>query len=354
MKFQTLLEAIEESQPTESWRSHFGMSQIGAKDSRLLWMSYRWCLPPRFSPRTKRIFSLGNAIETEIIKLLRNIPGVTIHEVDPESGKQFGFRHLGGLFSGSCDFVALGIPEFPDEWLIGECKSVSSKRFKELKKKGVKEWSSEYWAQLHCYVGSAGLKHAVFIAYCKDDSELYIEFVELDERFFLSLVAKAERIITASDAPESTWPDETYYESRWLGNEGAAIYWGIQLPQQVHCRNCRHSAPDTESGNWQCKIKECSLDFEQQSKGCPSHNFIPSLVPAQLRKVAQDYVEYETKDDKTVFWNTEHTGAIHHNAFTSKELAAMSVGGLLGYRIQDEDLQAIRTEFDAQIIGEQA
>jgi hypothetical protein len=324
------------------------MSQIGGQDERKLWLKFRWSLPDDFSPRTKRIFSLGNRIEDEVISLLKRCEGLTVYDKDPETGDQFHAQLFGGHFSGSMDFVVKGLPDDPETWHLGEIKSISAKRYKELQKKGLEAFSAEYYAQVQIYMRSFGLKKALFIAYCKDNSELYYEIIDHDAMFSASLEAKAQRIIESPEPPESSYPGIDWYECKFMSPDALAIYWGDQ-PPKPNCRNCRFSKPDTYTGEWVCLRHKIDIEKKHQVTGCDGHNFITALVPAKCSKVYDDSVEYIT-DDGTTFWNAGKTEEIHGRVFGSKELEALSRGGLTKERIEDDELNIIRTTFDAEII----
>jgi hypothetical protein len=340
--------------PRDESRGHLGMSQIGKEDARSLWLSFRWSLPNDYTARTLRIFAMGNLIEDEIIRLLRNIPGVELHDKDAD-GKQFRFVDIGGHFCGSMDGAILGVPEAPKTWHVFEAKSVALKRFTDLQKKGVKEWSSEYYGQLQSYMRCTGMERALFVAYCKDNSELYIERVKYDAQNAEALLIKAERIITATEPPASSWPNEQWYESKFLSEDARSIYWGKRLPSP-NCRNCLFAKPDTKGtgAKWVCHHTSDlntgdSLPFERQKTGCEMHNFIPALVPAKLVELDDESVLYSTHDGH--YFSNAHGYQLGAQAYTSWELEHLSKTGLNREHLANPDIQFIRSEFDATIIG---
>lgn len=260
-------------------RGHLGMSQIGKADERTLWLQFRGCLPNEHSPRTERIFRLGDAIEIELARYLRLIPNLEL--VTEDNGQQFRFALFGDHFGGSMDGAVLGVPEAPKTWHVWEAKSVSNKRFNALEKKGVKEWSPEYYAQLQCYMGASGMTRALFMAYCKDDSRIYTERVRFDAMTWEALQVKALRILEAPEPPPSSFRDPSWYEAKWMPPITSAIYWRERLPLQAHCRNCRFSAPVlTESGSkWSCALADDVIPAEVVFQGCDSHQWIDALCP---------------------------------------------------------------------------
>lgn len=260
-------------------RTHLGMSQIGKADERTLWLQFRGCLPVEHSARAERIFRLGDAIEEELARYLRMVPGVALHTHD-DDGRQFRFEQLGGHFAGSMDGAVIGLPEAAKTWHVWESKSASKKRFDDLVRKGVQVWSSEYYAQLQCYMGSSGMDRACFMAYCKDDSRIYMERVRFAPMEWDALLVKALRIIESPEPPRSSWRGKDWYEAKWMPEITAAIYWGERLPVAAHCRNCRHSAPvvDQPGALWYCGIAKDHISPAFERLDC--HEWIPALVPA--------------------------------------------------------------------------
>ena len=83
-----------------------------------------------------RLFETGRLEEERLIRNLRRI-GVTVLDVDPETGRQWHVQAHGGHFGGSLDGVGLGIPEAPKTWHVLEFKTHNAQEsFAELKQQG--------------------------------------------------------------------------------------------------------------------------------------------------------------------------------------------------------------------------
>lgn len=348
--------ALDESLPVEPPRGHLGFSQIGNPDDRLLWFRFRWSLPEDISPRARRIFRLGHILEGEVIDLLSRVPGVTVHDRDPETGRQFRFEFLGGHFSGSMDGCIQGLPE-SSKWHVLEIKTVNAKRFAELQKSGVEAWSPEYFAQMQCYMAASGMERALFVAYCKDSSEIYTERVKLKKMEFDGYLVKAERLILATEPPAPLYPSQEKVPAHLVNMNpvySSPIYWGRQLPEP-NCRNCRFSEPlmDRPEGCWGCRLSSPAsvIPILVQRAGCPSHNYLPALMPGNLVAEHSDCTEYQLSD--VTFWNAEeHVAAIHQQVFSSKELCHLSRtgAGICAEVLADPLLNEIRTELDGRIV----
>ena len=80
-----------------------------------------------------RLFETGRLEEERLVRNLRRI-GVTVLDVDPETGRQWHVQAHGGHFGGSLDGVGLGILEAPRTWHVLEFKTHNAKSFAELKR----------------------------------------------------------------------------------------------------------------------------------------------------------------------------------------------------------------------------
>ena len=349
----SLLSSLDESlinyEKSKPQRGHLGFSQIGG-DDRKIWLQFRFSWPDEIDARVHRIFRLGNLLEQEVIELISKVPCVRVLERDPETGRQWAHAYLGGHFSGSMDAV---IKE-PSGWSVLEIKSASDKRFKEFKKVGLEKWNTEYAAQVQAYLGASGLPNALFVVYNKDTSELAYERVKAEKTAFAGYLAKAERIITTQEIPAGN-VSESDIEAKWMKGETKEVYFGRQLPPSVNCRNCRFSRPviEANAAKWECIHDNVGGDIHIQTQrtGCSMHNWLPSLVPADMIGKYPDCVKYRTKDGLE-FWNAEgNASAIHTQVYSSRELYHLSRFGLNKQNMNDEMLQKIRTYYEGRIIG---
>ena len=85
---------IEAPKPAEPHRAHLGASAIGNPCARANWYTFRWCKAQVFEPRMLRLFDRGQREEATLVNMLQRIPGVTVHAVDPATGKQFAYREI--------------------------------------------------------------------------------------------------------------------------------------------------------------------------------------------------------------------------------------------------------------------
>ena len=319
-------EAMQQRQAQEMPRGHIGMSQIGGPCDRLLWLKFRWSLPDIPSPRLLRVFKTGNLLEMAMIDWLRAIPGVELHVMAPNTGKQISFTLFGGHFAGSLEGVIRGIPYAPKTWHVWECKTANAKRFAELQKIGLRQWSPEYWSQAQCYMGSIGMDRTLFTVINKDDSTIYAERVSYDPMAWDALQARALRLLEANQPPEGTWKTPDHWESKMkLTEESRGVYFCKELPMP-NCRNCRYSAPNLEGedARWQCNRHNREISIHAQKTGCELHQFITGLVP--LECTGEDYcggTKYRIGNGEIINGPAEDGG----KGFNSMEMFHLSKAG---------------------------
>lgn len=341
--------AIERTAEEELPRGHLGMSRIGMEDERHLWLEHRFCLDRPTESRIQRIFRLGHILETEIVRLLRQTNGLRVYDVKPD-GTQYRYSYFGGHFAGSMDGGIIGLPEDPLRWHVLEIKTVNDSRFKDLEKKGVKEWSPEYFSQMIAYMSASGMERAFFIAYNKNTSKFYSEIVEADPMYADALKVKAERILTSNSPPESSYPNEQFYKCNFFNDDDRAVYWGKRTPKKPNCRNCRFVRFNLENGNVDChhKTKPSAGEpqtVEQQWAGCRWHNWNSALVPAKVLDETDDGIQYEA-DSGMIFWNAPANSRDNgEHVYDSLEVA-----GLSSVQFQSDELvDNIRAEFGGRV-----
>ncbi|GGC63867.1 hypothetical protein GCM10011504_47600 [Siccirubricoccus deserti] len=283
--------AAYEAAADAGWREHLGASVIGAECGRSLWYSFRWATRARHAGRLLRLFETGHLAEARFVADLRRI-GVTVLEVDPDTGRQWTLRDATGHFGGSMDAVAKGFPEAPATWHLCEFKTHSAKSFARLQAEGVAASKPLHWAQMQAYMQLAGIERAFYLAVCKDTDALYQERVHHDVEAGLRLLAKAERIVHAVRPPARISDDPAWWQCR-LCDHQAVCQEGEAAER--HCRSCLHASA-VEGGAWHCARHGVALSRQDQERGCSAHLYIPDLVPGEQVDAGEDWVSYRLPD----------------------------------------------------------
>ena len=336
----------------EKARTYLGASVIGRECERALWYSFRWASREIFDGRKLRLFQTGHLAEPRFVSDLRSI-GATVYDVDPATGKQFGYQSLGGHMRGHMDGAASKIPGGGAKWHVLEFKTHSAKSFADLKKKGVKAAKPEHYAQMCWYMGKTGMDRALYLAVDKDTDELYSERIEFDPTLFAKLEAKAERIIFSSTPPGRISEDPKFYLCNWCSH--SHICHGMQVPPPS-CRTCVHSTPEREGdGRWSCAIHPegaaSSIPVEFQRTGCGAHLPLPFLLTyADAIDAGTGWIEFQRRDTSARFFV-----AAEGTTPPSPELPTYSTHEISAAKdhrlIADPEVEKYRNDFDGVIAG---
>lgn len=279
-----------EAQQSDGFRVHLGASIIGKTCDRAVWFDFRWVTRAHHSGRILRLFETGQREEARFVRNLRSI-GVTVLEVDPETGRQFRVSAHHGHFGGSLDGIALGLPDAPKTWHVLEFKTHSAKSFAQLTAKGVAASKPQHVAQMQVYMRLMELTRALYLAVCKDTDALHAERIEADPEAGERLIARAGRIIDAARPPSRVSEDPAWFECRLCPHHG--VCHGEAAPVKT-CRSCLHATPGKDG--WHCARHDQPLGAAQQRTGCRYHLFIPDLIPGDVIAVEDDRVTYRLAD----------------------------------------------------------
>jgi CRISPR/Cas system-associated exonuclease Cas4 (RecB family) len=301
----TLDKAVEDAQD-RSHRKHLGASLIGRQCARQLWYVHRWVKKELFTGRMLRLFERGQLEEERFVALLKNA-GATVYEVDPQSGKQWRIVDVDGHFGGSCDGVAVNVPQLPAGMAcVLEMKTHNSKSFTKLKKDGVAKAKPEHVVQLQTYMLKLEIEVGLYLAVNKDNDELYAEFVALDRSIGERAIRRAQSIIYSEQGPPRISNSPGWFECKFC--TFTDICFRKEVPE-VNCRTCCHATPGPE-GAWTCARGNPQAGDKQQ--GCPEHLFNPYLL--NITRVTsgntdENWLELLRLDGTTVKTGPNHTAS---------------------------------------------
>jgi hypothetical protein len=205
-RINTLIDAgIVSREGKHAPRKYLGTSYVGRACLRSV--QYEYALAPKdegagFDGQTLRRFERGHVGEDMAIGWFK-AAGFEL-KTQGKDGKQFGFEAAQGRFKGHCDGVVVGGPDgfaYPFLW---EHKSLGSKGWSSVAKKGVAVAYPVYASQIAVYQYHLDLtgNPALFTATNADSMELYHEFVPFDPALAQRMIDRAVQVITATDAGE--------------------------------------------------------------------------------------------------------------------------------------------------------
>lgn len=277
-------------------RNYLGMSAIGGACERSLWYNFRWVAQPNFDAATLKRFEDGHASEAVAVRRLKVTPGLDVHEVG-DDGEQFGFKDLGGHFSGHMDGVILGLVQAPKTWHVLEIKAsekwadLDKARKKVGEKHALAEWNATYYAQAVLYMDYAGLDRHYLVCVSPGARRWTAVRTNADPSFATILKAKAERIAFTDAAPKRIGGPDSF-ACRWC-DYAAICHQGA--PAERNCRTCLNVSP-TRNGEWRCEKFGHCLSKSDQDAGCGEHRFLPDLVPGEQIDAAEWGVTYRLAD----------------------------------------------------------
>lgn len=292
------VKAIYESYETRNVPRHsrrLGASQIGGACDRAIWYGFRHVAMAQFDGRMLRLFDTGHREEARVIEDLR-AAGVTVYDIDPDTGEQFTFTAVDGHFVCKLDGAGEGFKESAALHVI-EIKTMNAKGFALLKKDGAQKTKPLYWAQCQIAMHLSKTDRCALIVVCKDTDEIYMERIKLDQAEAMKLIARAEKIIYTDTLPQKISADPSFWQCKFCD------YFKVchqKAEPLVNCRTCAHATPErTGDGAWSC-AKSCDMT----KPDCPEHLFSPELVPYEPQDAGEGWVEYLDPDTDEIKTNT--------------------------------------------------
>ena len=251
----------------EQFRSHLGMSLIGAPCDRFLWYHFRWFAGEEHSARELRLFNVGHRAEPIIRAELRAIGVVFLDSVDVD-GRQITVSSLGGHYGGSCDGVFTAPRYGLYEPTLLEIKtSKTGSEFSGLAKNRMPKGKPQHYIQNSCYGRALNIRYCLYICENKNDSDRYVELVELDFKLAEEHEKRALNIIQTTFPPERISEKPEFYVCKMCSMSKICHGNAAPIP---NCRNCANAIPSDE-GQWYCGQFSQTIPKEFWAKGCPHH-----------------------------------------------------------------------------------
>lgn len=299
--------ALEAEAAKERPRGYLGMSSIGDSCSRKLWYQFRHAGREAFDAITLKRFADGHRTEDLIIDRLSLVDGLEI-VAKLEGGGQIRITDHGGHFSGHLDGTVLGLLQAPKAKHVFEVKCCGDKKFNEFKKavadvgekQALRKWNPTYYAQAQCYMHYMGLTRHYIVVATAGGRDWVSARTEYNAADALQLVAKAKRIIYSQEPLERVSNKPDWFECRFCAFSG--ICHEQDMPARA-CRTCLHSTA-MEDGTWHCDRWAKTLTLDEQIAACPTHKFLPSLVPGEVVDSSEKGITYKMQDG-TVWKDSE-------------------------------------------------
>ncbi len=217
-----ILRAIEQ-RANDPHRPYVGASSIGSPCERAIYYSYHGAPRAEFSPTTRATFDVGHKLEELMLDYVE-LAGMQVIRPHEMNHYLFCCDRDVPKFQGHAD--ALLVMEDETEVIL-EIKTAKNSRFQVFKRKGLKEWSPSYYAQIQAYMGMKGLDKGVLLAINKDTSELHHEWVDFDSYYYNEIKAKAERIIESDEPPDRINKSPMYVVCAQCNYKDTCFFQGV-------------------------------------------------------------------------------------------------------------------------------
>lgn len=238
---------LNEIETVSDLRSYNGLSAIGEKCLRKLQLGHYNIYTTSNSARILRLFNEGHRMEPVLREALKNALGILSYDDQAQvvgiAGHWKGHIDGKGVFLKDSEF-------FEDGEFLTEFKTHNDKSFKDVKKKGVKESKPMHFDQMTSYMGHNELPKCLYVAYNKNDSEIYIEWVELDKERFKELQRKEAEVIMADSLLDRIGNDQpTWFECKMCDARKVCF---AKEPIKQNCKNCQF-VDVLDDGKWSCQ-----------------------------------------------------------------------------------------------------
>ena len=257
----------------DGFRKHLGASVIGKSCSRQLWYAFRWAQAEKIDGRTHRIFERGRREEELVWTYLRGI-GCEVHDLDPDTQKQWRVSVHDGHFGGSMDArIKLPAKYGIDEWILAEVKTMSDTNWNRMVKEKVKVNKPEYWAQMNIYgyLSEPKMRYALFIAVNKNNDSIHFELLKLDEAIAIDYIGKARDIVFAQEPPTKVAFSPANFICKFCPFSNICHYDQVV---ERNCRSCKYAKPGPD-GSWLCGVHgDSPIPEDFIPLGCANHKGI--------------------------------------------------------------------------------
>jgi len=241
-----LIDAAYERKPGREARPMLSASMIGDECLAYMTLSIKGYPETQPGPQLLRIFAMGHKIEDIVVKDLK-AAGLHIMDRDPWTGQQFSYRDWGDHFRSRAD----GIVEYEEDGeprtALLEIKSMNDSRWTKCQDLGVKYTERHYYAQVQMMMGLGGFKETLFVAYNKNTSRYFHEYIPFDEFAYYNLRHRVERVM----AGERQRISNTDADWRCRDCFKRDACWSGELPKTRDMITCHHSLPNP-TGGWTC------------------------------------------------------------------------------------------------------
>lgn len=262
-------------------RDHLGASQIGEECERKAWLNFR-VGKQKIDPRLIRLWNRGHLEEARFLALLEQAD-IRVWNLEKD-GRQFGYSK--GIFAGSIDGLAYGLPEYPNEVVMLEFKTMSEKNFNNFVKSGLNDFEIY---ERQCYVNMYGMNNfrksvvkdllpdldipetierTLFMAVNKNNDAIHARFIPKKDNIAENVLSRIDSLCNNKELPEKLSEIPSFWKCK-ICDYHEFCFGDMELPH--NCRTCAMQEYDCEKCEMRCVLdgqysEDCYLqiDFEQR------------------------------------------------------------------------------------------
>lgn len=171
------IDAVSEGAEFPSRR--LGPSKLGHVCTAYPWHLYRWSAKVTKKGKHQRTAASGKDDERRVLAAMK-AAGWQIRDIGPD-GEQITVRSHNGHVVSKVEGVGTHADWFHAQPVLIEVKGMNKRRFNGVRSgKPLREVEPQYYAQIIVYMQKLNLAYCVFVAYCRDDGELFVVTVAAD------------------------------------------------------------------------------------------------------------------------------------------------------------------------------
>lgn len=260
-------------------RTHYGFSGAGDACDRALWLRWHWMNENEFTKvqteqqkiidqaRMARLVNRGHLEEARFLSLMELIG---THIEDPTTGQE-RVSAFHGHAGSALDALMFNSPCIPDEWHLGEFKTMNDKNFKELWVKGVRVKKPEHFVQIQLCMHTRGIHKTLYMVVNKNDDTIYTEVVQYEPLFAANAMTRIQRNIYAPAAPPKIHGDPSWHVCKFCDCH-SNCQLRVYVPER-NCRSCVAASPCADSKDWKCSAPDTFgiIPIELMRVGCDKH-----------------------------------------------------------------------------------
>jgi len=275
-------------------RGYLGMSGIGDECERKQQLQFRWADQPKFDAKTLKRFADGHASEAVMVARLKQTPGITLIDLDPETGRQWGFSDFGGHFRGHMDGHIEGLLQAPVtphvfEHKCSEKTGALEKLVAVNEKTALAQWNETYYAQAVLYMDYGGYSRHYMTCSTPGTRDETSCRTNADPVAASRYKAKAERVIFSEDKLPRVNENKEFYKCRWC--DFSAVCHN-EKPVAKNCRTCAFVTAKRD-GTWFCERHKETLSRDKQDVGCDGWLTHPMFMQGEPVNGSFDFIEYK-------------------------------------------------------------